>query len=167
MRKLVKPGQAVLICAMMLWSQAFSCATAIKELEQWSPTVISAFTGIVTILNPAAGSGLALADIAIQKLFGVGGVVPNAIAAYQANPGTSTLSDVTAALAAANTQFNAALAAIQQNPNSQDAQAAEAGMLLLIVTLESIQAKLGTTVTTPVATSAARLWALKKAIEPA
>src|SRR5579863_5486389 len=136
-----KAGLAVFLCLAMVLPQAFSCATAIKELEAWSPTVLNAFAGVVALVNPQAGSALAIAGAEIPKVWGV---VQAAISNYQANPTTGTLNEVTAALNAANSQFNAFLAAIQQNPNSNEAKAAEAGMLLLVTTLESIQARLAT-----------------------
>ena len=134
---------SVAVCVMMLYAQACSFSSAIANLAKWAPTVLTAFSGVVTIINPAAGSGLALADVAITKLFGVGGPVLTAISAYQASPGTTTLQSLTSALYAANTQLNTALADIPTNMNPGDVKAAEAGLLLLVTTLESFEAQLG------------------------
>ncbi len=134
---------SVALCVMMLYAQACSFSSAIANLAKWAPTVLTAFSGVVTIINPAAGSGLALADLAINKLFGVGGPVLTAISAYKANPGTTTLQNLTTALYEANTQFSAALADIPANMNPNDVKAAEAGLLLLVTTLESFEAQLG------------------------
>jgi hypothetical protein len=142
MRQTTKSLGVMLLCLVFV-IQGCTFASAMAELEQWSPTVLTAFAGVVSIINPPAGSALALSAAEIPKVWAL---VDAAINQYKTNPGTGSLANVTAALAAANAQFNQFLSVIQANPNSQDAKAAEAGMLLLIVTLQSIQAKLGPTV---------------------
>lgn len=134
---------SVAICMVMLYAQACSFSSAIANLAKWAPTVLTAFSGVVTIINPAAGSGLALADVAITKLFGVGGPVLTAISAYQASANTTTLASLTSALQAANAQFSAALADLPPGLNPQDEQAAESALLLLTTTLEAFEAQIG------------------------
>lgn len=151
-----KASKTILICAMMVWAQAFSCASAIQELQTWAPTVLTAFSGIVGIVNPAAGSGLLLVDGALTKLFAPGGPIFSAISAYQANPGTGTLQNLTNALNDANAQFSAALADIPATLPPNDVRAVQAALLLLATTLEAFQARLAPTAPAAQSTHMAR-----------
>lgn len=153
--KIRKQALAVTMSMAILYAQACSFSSAIANLAKWAPTVLTAFSGIVTIVNPAVGSGLALADVAITKLFGVGGPVLTAISAYQSNPGTTSLQSLTNALQDANAQLNTAFSDIPANLNPNDVKAVEAGLLLLVTTLESFEAQLG--IQPPVTANAAHV----------
>lgn len=163
--KLRKQVFAVTMAFALLYAQACSFASAIQQLKQWAPTVLTAFTGVVSIINPAAGSGLALADLAITKLFAPGGPVFAAINQYQANPGTGTLANLTSALDAANSQFEAALNDIPATLNQNDVKAVQASLLLLITTLESFEARLAPA--PPVTQAAHRARAVVSGVTPA
>jgi hypothetical protein len=140
-------------------------ASAIQELQQWAPTVLTAFSGIVTIIDPPVGSALALATLAITKLFGTGGPIPAAISAYQAAPGTGTLGTLLAVLSAANAQFETVLSDIPATLNPTDVQAVQASLLLLITTLESFAARLAPT--PPVTQAAHTARAVQVGVHPA
>src|SRR5271167_4157706 len=151
-REFVTIGGMTVIGAAGFGLEGCTFATAIQQLQQWAPTVLSAFSGIVTIINPAAGSALAIATLAITKLFGVGGPIPAAISAYQASPGTTTLSTLISVLNAANGQFEAVLNDIPTTLNSNDVKAAQASLLLLVTTMDAFEARLAPA--PPVATAA-------------
>lgn len=108
-------------------------------LETYVPVGLQAFTGIVTLINPPVGTGLALAVIAAKAGWAD---VSAAIAFYQSAPAAAK----STALGKVDTALEGLVGGLQKVLNSfglssqTDQQAAVAALMLLIATLSGIQA---------------------------
>jgi hypothetical protein len=105
---------------------------------------LQVFAGVVSIINPPAGSGLAIAAGIIPKLWGD---ATKAVTAYQSASAdkNTKLGEALVALNVLQTQLNQMLIDLGTNPNSTDAQAAKASIALLATTLLTMQQNLAKT----------------------
>ena len=123
------------------------CPTNVwDDLKTWIPEGIYVVDTIVTIVNPAAGSVLALASAALPKLWTA---VEDAVTEYQSTtpPPTGTLQKVTTALQDLSDQLSEVLAALPVSVPSIDILLIQTGLKLVIATLNFYISKTGGTPT--------------------
>jgi hypothetical protein len=111
-----------------------------QKLEQYIPIGLQVFSGIVSIINPLAGTVLAGLTGLFSKLWGD---LTKTISDYNAAPAAgkaTALEQVLTALDAV--QGNLAKILSDVNANSTAAQVAKAALLLLTSTLAAIEAQL-------------------------
>lgn len=122
-----------------------SFQSAIKELETYAPIGLNAFSQIVAILLEAgvikAGVASSLSDDA-NKGTAVLGDLQATLAAYNSSASPDKLTAVINALSAVNSSLNQFEKDLGANTDSKASIAAQAGLVVLIGTLSSIQAKL-------------------------
>jgi hypothetical protein len=114
---------------------------ALDELTTWMPVGLSAFDSIVSLINPIAGSVLAVSVSTADSLWNA---VSTAIANYQhtSDPTTTLLDKVIAALDALQGGLTQVLSAIPVSLSGAILLAVKGGFALLLATLKSIQGKL-------------------------
>jgi len=121
--------------AIVAWTGG--CNTSIiQQVQTWVPVAITAFDGVITIINPAAGSAIALAAVAIDALWKA---LQSAISAYK--NGNSTLSSVIAAIQAVMNEISAFTGNLP--PGLQTG--IKLGLSLLVSTLQAFLTKLSPT----------------------
>jgi len=110
----------------------------LSELETWVPIGLSAFDTLVSFINPAAGSALAVVISTANSLWEA---VATAIANYQhtTDPTATTLDKVIAAMDALEGGLSAVLAALPASIPAVVLKAVQFGFGLLLATLKSIR----------------------------
>lgn len=146
-----KKGMALMLASGAVLS--LEGCPAMDALEQWLPEGIYAVDAIVTALNPAAGSILAIATAALPKLWIA---VQNAITEYKSTnpPPVGTLAKVATALQDVSDQLTDVLGALPVSLPNLDILAIEAGLKLVIATLNYFAQKNGATVSAKARTAA-------------
>jgi hypothetical protein len=112
MRKFVKPGQVILICAMMVWNCAFGCSTVIGLLND-AKIGVDGVLPIVALADPSLAPAVQIGVTAFDNGVLAADDYYNAYeAALKAGTGTATaeqkLADALAALKATSAQILAA-----------------------------------------------------------
>jgi len=115
--------------------------SVLSELETWVPVGLSAFDTLISYINPAAGSAIAVAIQAANVLWQA---VATAVANYQhtTDPTTTLLDKVIAALDALQGGLASVLASLPTGLSPVIVKAVTFGFSLLLATLKSIQSKL-------------------------
>src|ERR1700761_2470067 len=113
------------------------CST-LDELETWVPVGLAAFDGIVTLINPAAGTTL---ELAVKGLDILWAAVATAIANYNhdtTDPKATLLQKIVAALVGLEGGLDQFLTTFLGGLPANVVSAVEAGFNLLLATLQSI-----------------------------
>jgi hypothetical protein len=137
--------------SLMLAVTGCTFASAMSQLQTWAPVGLTAFTGIVSILNPAVGSPLAVWSGRVIKVWGD---MQAGIRAYNDAPAANKatrMGELLTVLDAVQGELKQGIADLGANPSSVDVQAAQAALLLLQTTLATIEAKLAPKAPAPVA----------------
>ncbi len=123
---------------------AVSCADVVSELETYLPIGLTAFSGVVSIINPIAGSALSIASGLATKLWGDITPALNNYTAAPASAKSTPLGELLTALQSAEGQVSVVDSdlATAVNINQTDLKASQAVLLVITATLSSIQAKL-------------------------
>jgi hypothetical protein len=137
MKKLTVAGASLRllwISSVMLGSAALEGCISMAELSLWVGTGLEAFAGIVSIINPPAGSVLA---IAVTTAEGLWKAVSAAITEYNdpSLPKSTTFQKVIAALTALQDGLQGVLDAIPVSIPAAVLIGIKAGLALLIATL--------------------------------
>ena len=117
--------------------------SALDDLESYVPIALAAFDGVVTLINPVAGSAL---EIAVKALDVLWTAVSTAIANYQhdtTDPKATLLQKIIAALNSLAPALDQFLSTFLGGLPEGIQNAVEAGINLLIATLTSIAGRLG------------------------
>lgn len=120
-----------------------SGCSALDDLETYVPIGLAAFDGIITLINPVAGSAL---DLAVKALDIAWTAVSTAIANYQhdtTDPKNTLLEKIIAALNSLVPALDQFLQTFLGGLPTGIQNAVEAGINLLIATLTSIAGRLG------------------------
>lgn len=132
---------AVIPVAVFAAGCPFTVGGVLAVLERYVPLGLQAFAGIVSLINPAAGSALATAVLIAKALWTD---VQEAIASYNAAPAgnkSTLLGKVDTALSSLVNGLTRILSSLGLHSQA-DQQTAVAALMLLIATLTGIQATL-------------------------
>lgn len=128
----------------MLGVDGCNLGSAIAQLEKWVPVGLQAFAGVVAIINPAAGTALAISVTVAKALWTD---ISTAIANYNAAPAsakTTVMAKITTALGALMGGLGDILHQLGSAASSQ-LGTITAALNLFIATLSAIDANLGGT----------------------
>ena len=142
-RKFVGSLTAVAAGAAMAGSVSLSGCSALDDLETYVPIALAAFDGVISLINPVAGSAL---EIAVKALDVIWTAVSTAIANYQhdtTDPKNTLLEKIIAALNSLTPALDQFLSTFLGGLPAGIQNAVEAGINLLIATLTSIAGRLG------------------------
>ncbi len=140
MKSIRKSTAAILLSGLMVWMMAFSCASAITQLQRYAPIGIAAFDGAINIISPAPGSPLQIDKVLVDQAWAV---LDQALTNYQNAPASSkqdALSKVIVALQAVQAGVQQELTAF--GVSGVVDEAVSAALVLIIATLSSIEANL-------------------------
>lgn len=139
------------------------CTTgdALAQLNKWLPVGIQAFAGVVAIINPAAGSVLAVAVTTAKALWAD---VSAAVAAYNAAPAASKATVLGKVETALGALISGLPDVLKQIPGGAEyANTVTAAIDLVLATLSAIDANLGGVPPVAQATATARTAKITKA----